>query len=87
MATKLFEKGHIKTGGRPKGQSNKMTVELRAMIRQALDEAGGVEYLVRQANENPTAFLALIGKIIPKEISATLQGISVVTINNEDANI
>lgn len=32
---------------------------------QALDKAGGVDYLVRQANENPGPFLALVGKTLP----------------------
>jgi hypothetical protein len=52
-------------GGRQKGSRNKITVELKAMILGALDKAGGEEYLVRQANQNPTAFLTLLGKVLP----------------------
>ena len=48
--------------GRPRGVPNKLNADLRAMILGALSEAGGQEYLARQANENPTAFLTLIGK-------------------------
>ena len=33
------------------------------MILGALDDAGGQAYLMRQAEENPTAFLTLIGKV------------------------
>lgn len=35
------------------------------MIVEALDKAGGVKYLVKQANKNPAAFLGLVGKVMP----------------------
>jgi len=56
--------------GRPKGVPNKNTKALKDMILGALDNKGGVEYLEKQADENPTAFLSLIGKVLP----TTLQG-------------
>ncbi len=55
-------KGTPKTGGRRKGTPNRVTRELRQMIRDALEELGGQDYLTRQAHENPVAFMALIGK-------------------------
>jgi len=55
--------------GRPKGIPNGITSELKDMIRQALDKAGGVDYLARQADENPAAFMSLVGKTLPKEIT------------------
>ena len=58
-----------KTGGRQKGTPNKLTGELKGMILTALDKAGGVDYLRRQADESPTAFLALVGKVLPMTIS------------------
>lgn len=39
------------------------------MILGALDEAGGQAYLVKQAKKNPKAFLALLGKCLPKDIT------------------
>lgn len=39
------------------------------MILQALDKAGGVQYLTNQAHENPGPFLSLIGKVLPTTIS------------------
>ena len=51
--------------GRPKGSKNFLKLELQRMIYDALVAAGGVEYLKRQAEENPVAFLALIAKLIP----------------------
>jgi hypothetical protein len=56
--------------GRKKGVQNKNTQELKAMIKSALDNVGGVEYFVMQAKENPVAFMTLIGKILPKEVIA-----------------
>lgn len=56
--------------GRPKGLKNAMTVQVKEMILAALNGAGGVEYLIRQADETPAAFLSLVGKVLP----LTLQG-------------
>jgi hypothetical protein len=36
-----------------------------------LEGAGGVEYLMKQAGENPTAFLTLLGKVLPLQVSAS----------------
>jgi len=60
----------MKTGGRARGVPNKLNKTIREMIVEALNHAGGVAYLERQAIENPTAFLVLIAKIMPREISA-----------------
>ena len=54
--------------GRPKGSVNKLNKDLREMILGALDKAGGVAYLVRQADENPAAFMTLLAKMMPKDI-------------------
>lgn len=55
--------------GRPKGAINKNTQALKDMILGALDNKGGVKYLEKQAEENPTAFLTLIGKVLPMTIA------------------
>lgn len=57
--------------GRPKGATNKATRELKEMILQALDGAGGVEYLQRKAEDPRTAsaFLSLIGKVLPMQVT------------------
>lgn len=55
--------------GRPKGVPNKNTGLIREMVAQALDQAGGVEYLTRQAEEKPAAFLGLVGKVLPIQIA------------------
>lgn len=67
-------KGHKKAGGRAKGTQNKATGEIKEMLRQALDESGGVEYFKRQAVENPVSFNTLIAKIIPADVKTTVDG-------------
>lgn len=54
--------------GRPPGRENKITADLKSMILGALDDAGGQRYLTNQAKQNPNAFLALIGKVLPTTI-------------------
>ena len=58
-----------KTGGRVAGTPNKLSADLRAMILNALSTAGGEQYLARQANENPGAFMTLLGKILPTQVT------------------
>lgn len=55
--------------GRPKGAPNKVTKQLKDMILTALDDAGGVKYLKTQAVSNPTAFLTLVGKVLPLQVN------------------
>lgn len=57
--------------GRPKGVPNKVTKALKEMILEAAEQAhpkGTVGYLKQQAHDNPTAFLALIGRVLPMTI-------------------
>jgi hypothetical protein len=59
-------------GGRQKGTPNKVTGALKDMVLQALNEAhedGGVAYLKEQATKSPAAFLALVGKILPTQLT------------------
>ncbi len=67
-------KGAKTGGGSRKGVPNKLTFELKTMIEGALQDAGGQEYLKRQATESPAAFLSLVGKLLPKDINANLMG-------------
>lgn len=58
--------------GRPKGAQNRITREIKEMVAEALDDAGGVNYLVQQARDNPNAFLTLVGKVIPLQVAGQL---------------
>ena len=67
-------KGQPKVGGRQKGTPNKLTASVKEAIEAAFRGVGGAEYLMRQAEENPQAFLTLLGKIIPAQVQAELTG-------------
>lgn len=58
-----------KTGGRVRGTPNKLTGELKDMILKALSDVGGVAYLKARAADNPTAFLTLVGKVLPLQVT------------------
>lgn len=56
-------------GGRVKGTPNKITGQIKDMILQALDAAGGADYLKTQAEKSPAAFLTLVGKVLPLQLT------------------
>lgn len=60
----------LNRSGRKPGSQNKIQTEIRKLIEGALQDVGGRAYLARQAEENPGPFLALLAKILPKEIKA-----------------
>lgn len=66
--TTKFGKGNP---GKPKGALSKNTKEIKNMILAALDESGGVDYLVARANDPRTAaaFLSLVGKVLPMQLT------------------
>jgi len=66
-------KGSEKTGGRQKGTTNKTTKALKDMILGALEKAGGKgggeAYLLKQAKKDPKTSLALVGKVLPLQVT------------------
>jgi hypothetical protein len=72
--------------GRPKGSKNKTTALLKDAILQAAEEAGDKEgmvgYLKEQALKNPTAFMGLLGRVLPiqhtGEVGAEIKAVTVV---------
>lgn len=60
--------------GRPKGIPNKSTAAIKEMLLASLDEMGGLAYFKKQAEENPNAYMSLIGKIIPSEVKNQITG-------------
>lgn len=65
-------KGIPKTGGGSrKGVPNKLSASLKEMILQALDKAGGVQYLTTQARDNPSTFLSLVGRVLPLQVGGS----------------
>ena len=65
--------------GRVKGVPNKTTALLKDAILKAAEAAGGpsvgdrpggiVAYLQKQAKDNPGPFLALLGKVLPLQVT------------------
>ncbi len=69
-----FQPGDPKpaNGGRKKGTPNKTTVWLKDAILEAAARAGEGDiaaYLDQQAKENPGPFLALLGKVLPLQVT------------------
>jgi hypothetical protein len=65
--------GTPKTGGRQKGTPNTTTALLKDAILKAAEKAGGrdgvVGYLTIQATASPAAFMSLLGKVMPTQIT------------------
>ena len=60
--------------GRPKGAENKVTRAVKDAVQAAFDEVGGADYLVQVAREDHKTFCALLGKVIPTQVNASLSG-------------
>ena len=64
--------------GRPKGVPNKNTALLKDAILRAAEKAGGkdglIGYLTTQADANPTAFMSLLGKVLPLQVTGSDDG-------------
>lgn len=76
--------------GRKKGTPNKTTALLKDAILQAATDAGGADglvgYLKDQATANPGPFMALLGKVLPMQITGDLQ-LSITTKEQRDAAV
>ena len=70
----MVGKGNPKTGGRRRGSVNKTTALLKDAVLQAAEAAGDKEgmvgYLTTQAKQNPTAFMSLLGRVLPLQNAA-----------------
>jgi hypothetical protein len=60
--------------GRPKGSVNKITRDVREAVLQSFEIVGGAQYLAEQARANPTAYLSLVGKVLPLQVQGDLAG-------------
>lgn len=47
--------------------------ELRLAILAALSNSGGVEYLMKVAQDAPASFLQLLARVVPAEVNQTIQ--------------
>lgn len=73
-----LEPNRPKTGGRRKGTPNKTTALLKDAVLKAASNAGKAEgivgYLTAQAVLNPGPFMALLGKVLPMQITGEDDG-------------
>lgn len=60
-----------RVGGRQKGTPNKIDGDIKRMVIHALHYAGGVDYLTAQAHKHPVAFLGLVGRVLPLQVTGT----------------
>lgn len=54
---------------RPVGSVGRESARMKAAVMAAFDKVGAEEYLVKQAIENPTAFIGMLSKILPKDVN------------------
>jgi hypothetical protein len=68
------KKGEPKTpgSGRKKGSRNKITVSVKDMTLEALERAGGADYLHNLALTEPAVFSGYLRKCMPQVIEATV---------------
>ena len=57
---------------RSKGTLNKFTRDMKDALELAFNRSGGVDYLVRIAKDEPKLFCALLGKLIPAQITVSV---------------
>jgi hypothetical protein len=61
--------------GRKPGSKNKDTETIRIAVMRAFEYVGGWEYLAEMARAQPTAYMTLLGKILPHELATSGGGL------------
>jgi hypothetical protein len=87
---KVGESAGNRGKGRKKGVPNKITAGLKDAILEAAKQAGGkggmVAYLQAQASANPGPFMALLGKVLPMQVTGADGGPVIFTTVYENTN-
>ena len=69
-----FKKGQVTNRkGRKKGAVNKLTATFKEALRIAFDGIGGPAHLMEWARDNPTEFYKIMARLIPVEVTGSLQ--------------
>jgi hypothetical protein len=58
---------------RVKGTPNKLTSDMKSVVEKAFHKLGGVDYLVRVGKEDHKTFCALLGRLVPAQVSIALE--------------
>lgn len=61
--------------GRPKGALNKNTRSVKEALCAVYDQRGGARALLKWSNENETEFYKLWGRMLPQEVSGTMDAV------------
>jgi hypothetical protein len=72
--------------GRVKGTPNKFTKDIKEMILGALSAGGGQAWLEAQMQANPVAFMTLVGKVLPLQVSGEGGGPMVIKLVKYDGD-
>ena len=57
---------------RTKGAIGNLNRDMKEILFLAFERAGGVDYLVKQSAEEPKAFMALLGRIVPTQVAVSI---------------
>ena len=66
--------GKRRGAGRKLGTPNRLTKDLKELIRGALDAVGGQAYLEKVAREHPQVFCALLARVLPLQHAGEING-------------
>lgn len=66
--------GKREGAGRKPGSLDQNNKQLREMILEALEKKGGATYLAEQAEKSPAAFMSLLGKVLPTQLTGANGG-------------
>jgi hypothetical protein len=79
--------GGKKTGGRKPGTPNKLTADVKAMILGSLARAGGEDYLLARSADQPVAYMTLVGKVLPLQITGEGGGAIIIQATRYDEKL
>ena len=60
--------------GRKPGIPNAFTADIKAGVLEAFQKLGGPEFLVQVGRDHPTAFLGLLAKAMPMQVTGPNNG-------------
>lgn len=76
-----FKKGQSgNPAGKPKGAITHLNRGIKEMIVGALARGGGEDWLLTQMEANPVAFMGLVGKVLPMQVTGEGDGPVVIKI-------
>ena len=71
--------------GRPKGRVSNEVADIKALVVGALQDVGGRQWLADRAIDHPVAFMGLLGRVLPLQVTGENGNALVVDIRWADA--